>query len=129
MKTYIFLFFIFYLQSVHGQNTVEPLPDIESKGLTISEPVDTLVYTTVQVPPGFPSGPKGLKAFTDQKVKENTTPANMASPPKVGMLDLCDFLSPGSSYRFFITATLIMEGIAKKVIIKEVMQPKVILFI
>lgn len=70
MKTYIFLFFIFYLQSVHGQNTVEPLPDIESKGLTISEPVDTLVYTTVQVPPGFPSGPKGLKAFTDQKVKE-----------------------------------------------------------
>ena len=65
----------------------------------------------------------------DQKVKENTTPAKIAMPPNVGMLDLCALRPPGSSKRFLITATLIMDGIAKKVMMKEVMQLNAIFII
>ena len=50
----------------------------------------------------------------------------MANPPSVGTLEECDFRSPGSSKRFFTIDTLMMDGIAIKVITKAVMQVNVI---
>lgn len=66
-----------------------------------------------------------LSMPADQKVYEKTTPANMPSPPSVGILVLWDFRWLGSSKRFLITDTLMMEGIAIKVMMKAVMQAKV----
>ena len=48
----------------------------------------------------------------------------MAKPPNVGTLALCALRPPGSSKRFFMTATLIIDGMARKVIIKAVIQQK-----
>jgi hypothetical protein len=65
----------------------------------------------------------------DQKVYEKTTPAKIANPPSVGILDTCAFLSVGSSNKFLMTETLMMEGIAIKVMMKAVKQAKVTLSI
>ena len=53
----------------------------------------------------------------------------MARPPKVGTLELCDFLAPGSSKRCFTLATLMMEGIAKNVTINDVRKDRSIIII
>ena len=65
----------------------------------------------------------------DQNVKEKTTPAKIAKPPRVGMFDLWAFLSPGSSKRFLMIETLMIDGIAKKVMTKAVIQLKAMLII
>ena len=63
----------------------------------------------------------------EQNVYENTTPANMANPPNVGMLGACVLRSVGSSKRFLITETRIIDGIAKKVITNAIKQARVML--
>ena len=51
----------------------------------------------------------------------------MAKPPSVGILEACALRSVGSSKRFLITDTLMIDGIAIKVMMKAVKQAKVIL--
>jgi hypothetical protein len=50
--------------------------------------------------------------------------AKIETPPKVGTLEECELLSSGSSKRFFIFATLIIAGIAKYVMRKDVKNKK-----
>ena len=46
-------------------------------------------------------------------------PAKIPNPAKEGMGVWCTFLSSGISNNFFLSATVIITGIAKKVIVKE----------
>ena len=46
----------------------------------------------------------------------------MASPPRKGILEVCNFLSPGSSYNSNFFETPMMDGIDNKEINNEVMK-------
>jgi hypothetical protein len=47
-------------------------------------------------------------------------PAKMPKPPKEGIGIECTFLSSGTSYNFFRSATVITTGIARKVTVKDI---------
>ena len=59
-----------------------------------------------------------FRSNTDRKPIKVATinPANMPSPPKVGITALCTFLSSGSSNNFLFLATWMITGMAKNVI-------------
>lgn len=71
--------------------------------------------------------PKNLNGV--QRIIENIVPANMAIPPREGVLMLCARLSPGSSTSSFFLATLMIEGIAKKVSKNDVINARTISYI
>ena len=56
---------------------------------------------------------------------ENNVPESMAIPPNDGVLTLCVRLWSGSSIRFFLMASLIMEGMARYVNEKEVINASI----
>ena len=61
-----------------------------------------------------------------QKVIEKIKPAKIPIPPKDGVAWVWDRLSPGSSQRFFSIAILIIDGIAKKEMMKAVIKLDII---
>ena len=69
-----------------------------------------------------------IKSYStgNHRVYENTIAPNITTPPRVGILHLCIFLSSvGESTKFFNLATLIKDGIANNTTNKAVKKPKI----
>lgn len=62
-------------------------------------------------------------------IMEKMTPAKMPMPPKEGVITVWECLSVGTSTKFLSFATLIIEGIAKKVSVNAVIKLKMTSYI
>jgi hypothetical protein len=93
-----------------------------TKNNNIKEAIKNLKLTTVPSIKSYSTG--------NHNAYEKTIAPNITTPPRVGILHLCIFLSSvGESTKFFNLATLIKEGIENRTTKKAVKKPNINMYV